>query len=111
MENSKPTYQDRIDYLRDQTRKNIANGRLQENMLIHLHKVEETIYMKESLIRLMSYNNADRDRITAITIIELIEELMKDNTSTQKDIANNFGEIIIDEIKDQYGIERRKEDE
>ena len=111
MENSKPTYSDRIDYLRDQIRKNIANGRLQENMLIHLHKVEETIYMKDSLIRLMRSNDKERDRITAISIIELIEELMKDNTGTNKDVANNFGEIIIDEIKDQYGIERGKEDE
>jgi hypothetical protein len=108
MENSKPTYSDRIDYLRNQVRKNIANGNLQEVMLINLHKIEETIYMKDSLIRLMRSSNEDKARITANDIIEIIEELIKES---KDNISFTSAYMLIDEIKDQYGIERRKEDE
>ena len=108
MEKSKPTYSDRIDYLIDQIRNNIGNGHLQEVMLINLHKIEEIIYMKDSLIRLMRSSNEDRAIITAIYIIEIIEELIKES---EDNISFTSAYMLIDEIKDQYGIERGKEDE
>lgn len=108
MNNERPTYNERIDYLREQIRKNIANGNLQEVMLINLHEVEKYIYVTKSHMELMRFNENDRDRITAITIIELIEELIKES---KESISFTSAYSLIDEIKDQYGIERDKEDD
>ena len=41
---------------------------------------------------------------TAKDIIEIIEELKKFNQGTNRYIADEFADLVIDEIKERYGI-------